>query len=113
MRQGQGIELYYNKQLRYKGTFKNDQYDGKDCTIHNINGLPEFQGEIKEGQYARGKQFFNNGKLYYEGTFKENMPNGESCQTLYQNGNVHFKVIFYIKIILKYIGKSENGYVQL
>lgn len=99
MRQGPGIELYYNKQMKYKGNFKNDNYDGTGLQIQNINNVPEFEGDIKEGQYVKGKQLFNNGKLFYEGTFKENLPHGDKCVTYYQNGTIQYKVINFVYLI--------------
>ena len=74
---GEMVESYYdNGQLRFKGSYKDGEYDGPFIVYHQ-NGQLEFKGSYKDRNlHGLWVTYFENGQLHFKGSYKDGREEG-------------------------------------
>ena len=76
----------FNGKLNYESYDKNDIFDNGQAKIYNINGILEFEGDIKDGKRWNGKQMdVYNGEIFFKGKYKDGKLTGYEYKDYYFN----------------------------
>lgn len=91
VKEGDGMEFDVDGYLIYRGTYKNDAYDGTNCAILYSNGRVQFIGNFVDNKKSgKVKEYFESGSLKFEGSYKDGMKEGPGVQH-YDNKQRQFK----------------------